>query len=1013
MSKDLPVIRKPEGPDVHEGDVERMSRFQPLNPGHYWRAKKDVKEKGARYVEVAAGCVLLLQRIKRVDDVPHAVELAGHPLINPNSTHTFLVHDFLNKFEPEPRGAEIRAEEMAKVQAQITEQQRDLLNFQTNPAALLTEIRKNPALPKPEDRRGREDKQLPVAPFDFEAGLPSADFQPNSSIVELAGGDAQLMQRQANNQAIVARKRAEMIKSKTEAIAETVKQLTPFFEEMGAVALAQSADALDMYKKLQSGLATLGLYTGTDVTVTEVRTGESAPAEEVIHIFQALMYMDEESIIHVGEGGENISDLGRFKAQLAKDDALLERLIPVPRGIVAVRYKHERRDHPEGIDAFTAARIDDEDMKCFLVIRNGERVNLVHSSLEKMDRMFPTQLDFDKPFTGGGFWRGIESERITVEDVQFSDARAKLDNLILHYRRVLILLAGLYDRERHVIGDIPALAGNLGLGLLSLSVQEQVFRAVSDEERALGMNRPDFYDWLKQKNALAQSGSRLLCNWNHLMTADSAPSAVTRGDKYDRVRYEPKEPFALAIAHRVKQTIEVQCPVKGYSHSTHSDREFNAAVNVTLWERSDATRGDFGYLCLDDVSPEEVSYYIYTRHNRRGYIKYVPMLMAARRQLEFDAKREELLRADLRKTGASNEAISTVIRHWRAARRGAEAPSPASDAYADNLKAMRSQLSILAGEGAARRKAAEEICEKAGTLPLRLSLSGRSKFYLYTTVVPGSRENLLGEHPWVLRLAMIQKPKDPSNFDVLDTRYVILPKQDAKEEVLAEWDGVKDWVEPKRAHRLSYDQARALRDLGTDTLERASWFKEQGEDMFRARLKLVKEETDERSKRFVGHGNLFLPLCIVDLSINERHWRGLTDGGYDKTTRHKFYVAGITVHAVDALYTAGTADQKKQIREWFKSLYRRPASAIEGLGAAPVLTYISVDRFVDGKNKLIGDAPGHYVEAPKKKRDAGVDEKAILKSIIDREARTEGSTAEVVLRFDAAAVEVYQSLRSK
>lgn len=995
-------------------DGEYLARTQPLLPGHYWRAKAAIKHKGADEPYIPGGCVLLLQRLKRVDDKPHAVELAGHPLLDPGSTHTFLVHDFLNRFEPEPNGAVIREDEMRKVQADINEKQRDLLDFSTSPTALLEELRKNPALPKPETRN-QEKAGLPVAPFDFAVGLPGAEFRPSTALADLASGLDQegqsIMRRRAENQAIIAKKRADIIGEKTKAIASAVKQLTPFYEEQSLVAIAQCEDALDIYGKLKSGLASLGLYTGKDVVVTPVRVGESAPVEEPIHILQALMHMDEESLINLETGGANCGNLEDFAEQLRTDDVLLKRIVPFPRGIVAMRYKHETRDHAKGTDAFVAARIDAEDMKCFLIVRNGERVNIVQSSLEKLDRLFPTQSDLDRPFTQSGFWHGIESERITVEDLDFSEARSKFDKIVLHYRRLVILIAGLYDRERGIIGDIPALGAGSGLALLKMPIQEAAFRPVSDEEFALGSGHPGFWDWLAEKNRATQSGSRLICNWRTLMTAETAPGAVTRGDRYDHVRYDAKDDFSLAISYK-DGDIAVDCPVDAGGRRD----DFNARVSITKYGEPTS----LGYLCLDDVSPEEIDYYIYTRHERHGYIKYVRLLLAARKVVAEDRAHEAPLRRDLIDAlqqggmlihGAEDSPlVSTVIRQWRAARRGAAVLTRDDPTYPSMRGAMLHQLWVLAGQGRDRRKVAEEIAAAEGRTPLRLALSGRTRLYLYATATAEEREDLLGPHPWVVRLTLEELK---TKVSVVERRQVLLPKTDAKETVLAEWaEDIKNWIEPDVGHQLPYEEVRDLRNLGAVAAARAlRWLAPCDDDRFDTDLAAVRSDTRERSTRMVTHGALFMPLVLIRRSKAEQYWPDGYGTGKRKETRfeHTYYVGGVEIGADDALYLKGTPEQRKKVIGWFKAQYNDSTHAIATLkkGRAARFIYLGIDGL---KEAVKTDFHGFEGRGEQTKTfDADVVK--LVKAIKERgRYASDVYTCDVLMRFDADAAVVYKLL---
>lgn len=996
-------------------DGERIAREQPLFPGHYWKARKAIKDDG-----IPKGCVLLLKRIKKVDDHPHAVELAGHPLLHPTTTFRFMVHDFLDRFEPEPDGLEIRRKELADLQAEVTEEQQRLIYVTTDPRALLEELRERPALPAPKDR-DHEDKDLPTSKFDFDAGLPGEGFRPSTEIAALANsGRPDLLRRQAENQAIAAKTRADMITRQTTAIATAVGKMTPFYKEMGAVALAQSQDALAIYGKLKSGLASLALYTGEKVELIKVRDGEAASPETKIALFQGVVFMDEESLIRVNEGGAEIGDFESFVDQLKADDALLERLLPVERGIVAMRYCHEAKER-KGTDPLVAAALDAENEKVFFIIKSGDRVHIARAEeLSDLDRLFPTQSDFDDPFKHRGFrFEGIESERITVKDLEFSEARERFDALVLHYRRVMIFLAGIMDRDRDVFGEVAAIRGKSGLSLLALPLQVEAFQMVSDEEFALGTGRPDFWEWVDQKNALARSGSRVICNWDKLLTTETAPYIVVETGgrhSYSYQRYKPKNDFDVVIARREGEGIIVECPVEG---GVRVDREFNASVNLSKFEATST----FAYLVLDAVRPEEIDHYIRRREGRRGYIKYVTILLEAKRIIEADLKHETLLRRYLvdavqaggvQLPGAEDgDAVSTVIRQWRAAHRGA--PTPALDLAANGreITSMLDQLWVLAGKGRDRAAAAEQVCRVEDRQPLRLSLSGRNRLYLYATSTTSEIEELLGPHQWVTRLTLEELK---TKVTVVDRRLVRMAKVDPKETVLREWDGVEKWIDREFFHDLEPAQVSNLRLLGSEAARRAAlWLAPRDDVKFDVLLSKVKADTYSRSKRrSISHGSIFFPLFVGRTTRIDQRWNPKEDK-YTKTTEHDFYVGGVQVSSVDAIYLQATDDQRKKVRKWFREYYANPDDAVKSLGRD--VGYISIVR-VRHAPEIVrrGDLDANsfssgWAGKPGKDMDAGA--RAFLERVKKAGAYGSADSAEIILRFDDAGAEVYRHLSGR
>lgn len=1040
--KSLPATRPAATTEDAGAGVERIERHQVLRPGLYWRARNDIydADDGTGELVVPKGQVLLLRRIKTVDDKPHHVEMQGHPLSSYTS-HAYLIDDFLANFDFEENGPAVRAAEMQAVRTEIEDKQKELLEFQSSPAKLLELVREAPALKdeseKTRRRRSRSgesstDVALPETTFDFEAGLPDGSIRPSTSIVDAAAAagsgavSAERLNRQLNNQAILAKRRADWILAKTGEIAETAKKLTPFFEEQGAAALASAEDALEVFKKLTDGLHSLGLYTGKEVSVTPVREdGEEASPEEPITVMQAKLFMDEESLIHVHEGGADFKHFDDFVQVLKTDDAMLQRIAPAPRCVVAMQFTRESRDY-EGTDDRTREAMNLENQKFFLVVRNGSRVSLVRSSIEFTDRLFPSASDLERPFKKG-FFSGIESERITIDDIQYADAKSRYDRIILHYRKLLIMLAGLIDREPEVIGRPAALADRSGLSLLSLPMQEACFRYISDEENALTLDRKSFREWVREKNKATQSGSRIMANWFTLMTSYSAPGAVKaeshRHGARDYFAYKPSHDYGVVIVSKVLDDLQVKVAVAGTSWGRDGmkERAFDATVSLGLFQRHGSDHGNFGYLCMDDVTLEEINHYIYTRNDRHDYIKYVPLLIEARNAIQADLEQEAPLRSKMAaamvegKVCASEASAQTilneVIRQWRAAHRGRRVPSPGESDWDREMKSMLDQAWILAGFGRDRKTVAEELCREEGREPLRLVLSGKNRLYLYATSTDKERCDTLGKHPWVTRITLDELK---TKVSVVDRRQVMLKKDLASETTLASWPTEADWVDLKPGFELPYEEVLNLDRLPEIAAARIeSWLTPKDDLTLESGIILARNDTRARSSGRVTHGNLFIPAGILQIEITEEVWRGFDEKKLKKT-RYEYRAFGFCLTPFEALYLSASSDsQREEVVRRFASLYQNPESNVKRFKSDTRVSMVTlkIDAVPGLTGKEIVDGEHfnlmHWFEAGKNDFTKLLGQ--CLKKIAENYSGSKKVDVRVLRRFDDIAERFLQS----
>ena len=240
----------------------RIERFQSLQPGRYWRARREIPEEG-----IEADEVLLLQSLRYAEDRPHTVILRPHPskigrqtyLKIPQkngkakevwfrySEHRFRVPDFLDKFEFEPDHERVRRTEVAQIQGHIGELQNKLVEAQHDPARLARYIEQGL---REKDETEDDDGEAPAGkrtarrtaaraaktPAGETPGVPASQASDLVSVSRgsltgaLEGGVSperiKALRQVANREHRIATLKAKWIKEKTSEIAETLSELT-------------------------------------------------------------------------------------------------------------------------------------------------------------------------------------------------------------------------------------------------------------------------------------------------------------------------------------------------------------------------------------------------------------------------------------------------------------------------------------------------------------------------------------------------------------------------------------------------------------------------------------------------------------------------------------------------------------------------------------------------------------------------------------------------------------------
>lgn len=680
--------------------VTRVDRTLSLDVGTFWRPRA-VNDDGTRDDSV------VLSEIHLVNGRVHSVQVLQHPRHWHDGGHasyeSLLLDAFLAAYEPDPRGQRTRDEDLAEANARVRDEQRLLEDLQSPLGGLAA-----PAL-------ARED-----AP---DAGSLPAIVRRGVSLEAHHGA----LSKQAG------------------AVQRALRPVTDLMHEQALIARIRAAAVQKDLRRVEERLCTFGLYTGTNVDATLLADGEPADPGEPLHLFQRRLFMDEESLLNVAYGGADFQDLETFGALLESDPDVLARVAPYPRCVVAMQFRRSDRDYG---DAVLNTLMNEQNRHGFLLIRNGARVHAVFSALTYLPRLFPTTDEFDRPF------RGYDGRRITPQDLQYPRANSRAERLALYYRRLLVLLWGLYDRT-DVIGSFALERTRGHLNLLSPDVQAECFRFVSDEDNVLPDGHPAFNDWVCAHNHRVQSGSRVLCFWKSLLDHDTAPGCFSRHvNTKAELCFTPDYASSIHTVYRRGRRLFVKVQVSGWAPYGWQERSFNAHVEITPGRFR-----DLPYLCLDAVDPADIDYYLHNRETRVDYLSCAQGLVSARKALAREAEAQvPMVRAvsDALLEGgvlasrdtAENQARE-AIRQWRAQHRGRSVPGADDADFAEARDALLHWLWVLNGHGRDRRADTEKVLAREGRSLLELRLSGPRALRALATALAGEPDPRLGTHPFV------------------------------------------------------------------------------------------------------------------------------------------------------------------------------------------------------------------------------------------------------------------------
>jgi hypothetical protein len=775
---------------ANEGTSERIkdANLVELATGQYWRALAAIEDESIDKDEV-----LLLESIRDVDDQPHTIILRAHPSKwhSHHEGHRFLVDDFLCKFVLEPDFENIRNRELGLLQKRLAE---------------LQGVVSAPDAKAPQEYIAKQlkawEKEQKIKKGDT-TNLPEVDTTSLVLNSTLTAEKVEKMKLAMRVKEAEIKIQAKWMEGTVKEMGETVNSMTPYYGEKAAAALAKTEDIQRYVHKLMTGIKSLDLYVGTDVEVTTVRTGDDAPEGMPLTIKQSKLFIEEELSVWADVGASfSFQDEKIFLKKLEESPELADQIFPTKRSVVCMSTSRYEKEFSS--DAWLNAELNKKNREVFLLVRNGENIHKVWSPVEshlRSGRLFPTEREINDIFKNKKhrYYDDDSDDDVEINfmHTQYTDKLEEHEYVALHYKRFLILLAGL-DHRLNLFGHFH----NEGQSsaFLTQKFQQKYMEFLHDDDynsmkQLTGERLPSFDEWINTKNAYLRSGSRVIGLWDVVMTSTTAPGAVHavsgQHRDYDDFVAKPLTTSDVMVVTKDGEDFIIKVPVK--RHSWRSDRKFEARVALNLFE---PLNHGYGFLVIDAVKADELDYYIHSRTERKGFLNYIRLFKSVvdflRKEEARQSKTRQSLIEAVEQGGVATgkraaELVDQAIISYRAAARGAEIP-PASDKV--KYKQLLNQMFQLT-QGDSMIGEAEKMAAEKGLEPLRLVVSGKSIIRLYCAPKPEEQDNRLFRHIWV---HMFNLTTGKSGLRIADEKWKILPAATAAETTVKEWPGAAAWV---------------------------------------------------------------------------------------------------------------------------------------------------------------------------------------------------------------------------
>lgn len=317
--------------------------------------------------------------------------------------------------------------------------------------------------------------------------IPSDYQDSNDSInndMALVGKASKEVLRHVQNELESKKQHAELVKAFVSYEMEKRKQaLEKVRSQLGMV-------LKDFYKKIEKierVILSIELYLGVSEELHHIRQGANADMHTPISFRQQVLFIDEE-VGSYEDGGLDFRNIETFDEWLLQGKNL-DIVLPEPKGIVVLRPRRRKKEYDDDYlnVVFNTANLN----HTYILIRNGE--NLYRIFTEKLviaDRLFPRRSEMAE----------------LVQKLESNDWDSdKAEDAMYQYKKRAMLLQGLIDRT-DIFKPMPVDR----LNIFKLDEHEGLVNFIYDDEASLPSGRLSFANWLELINSKITAGSRVL-----------------------------------------------------------------------------------------------------------------------------------------------------------------------------------------------------------------------------------------------------------------------------------------------------------------------------------------------------------------------------------------------------------------------------------------------------------------------------------------------------------------------
>lgn len=372
------------------------------------------------------------------------------------------------------------------------------------------------------------------------------------------------------------------------------------------------------------------LYMGIHEEVLQIQQGENAPPDQPLCIRQMILYMDEE-VGDTVDGGLDYEDVAVFDDWLLSGN--LDKIIPETKGIVILRIRRNDKDYG---DRWANAIQNAHNMRTYILVRNGDNVYRIWAPVNIYPRLFPLKKEFRKS-EDDRWWNQSEKEGREFD-----------------YKKHALLLQGLIERTQIFQPMKP------GTSVFKPDTWPGNIKFIFDDEGLLPDGRLLWREWQDKINSLIKEGSRVFYHGyqHHYKIEGHVPYG------YAWVSFPHQKVYAV-----VKPIDDFRGGRFRFMYNPGGEVCTDGYYGCDYHERKNRIGYSFyndEVLNYDQLSLDDIEFYLHSRVDRRNYLDMLPVLRKIKKaRLEELEREKHFVKFLSDRTGKTEEDVWKAVEWWK------------------------------------------------------------------------------------------------------------------------------------------------------------------------------------------------------------------------------------------------------------------------------------------------------------------------------------------------------------